>query len=527
MGRPASLRVDLAIAGARSLQVADFDGDGRPDLAVAAGQQIAIFLNKGNRSFRALAPFSPANWQGGEIVVADLDGDHRADLVLSLAPLTLSILTGNGDGTFHSPRSIYSTVPPNAVEPYNLIGPFLTGDFNGDGRADVAFAEGPLNIPFGGVNVTVLLNQGGLVFTRIQFQEGGFAGPSVLDANGDRVDDIGFGWLACHTPCAGADVWTGTPGGTMAKFLVFDTEPSLQSLAVSPVAADFNGNGALDVAFSMQSNSGFTFPPQTAHQSVLIFIGPITPSQSPPPTPVDYDLGAVPSFSAFTSAAMVTADFNGDGKPDLAVVSAAHDAIVLMLNTTPGGTFAAPPRDFGLALSATTATVKAGQSATFTATVTPSGGFSDNVSFSCSGFPTGAACNFTPATVTPGGNVAAVTTVTITSQARGTAALMRHSTGTIAIFLPVLAIAFAGIGWNANSTTRVVGLILIVVLLMALAACGGNASTPSAVNTPPTIPAPAPTSTGTPAGTYRVMVTATSAAASPITHSQTFTLVVQ
>src|SRR5205814_5075091 len=314
---------------------------------------------------------------------------------------TVSVMLGNGDGTFQSPKDVYTVTPsPRAADPsiYGLQGIFIAGDFNADNRQDIAFSEGPFSDAFGGANITVLFNQGNLIFKRTQFEEGNFTEPVILDGNGDGIDDLGFSWAACHTPCYGADVWTGSRTDTMNKFILLKTQSDeLQSLAESPVGSDFNGDGVRDVAFAMAYNAGTTFPPQQSHESVLMFLGPIVPGQSPPPTPIDYHVTDV-AQNSFGSAAMVTADLNLDGKPDIAVVAGTQaDVITLLLNTTATGVFPAPGRDFVLAVTPPAATVKAGDPANFNVTISRSGAFNDSVSFSCTGLPANAACNFNPA----------------------------------------------------------------------------------------------------------------------------------
>src|SRR5262249_43252141 len=160
---------------------------------------------------------------------------------------------------------------------------------------------------------------------------GNFSSPVLLDGNGDGVDDLGFTWAACHTPCHGADVWTGSPADTMNQLIIFNTSTVLQSLAYTPVSADFDGDGSRDIAFAMAYNQGTTLPSEPTHESVLMFLGPNIQKLAPPPDPVDYRLHEV-SQSSFGPAAMVTADFNLDGRPDIAVVADSNpDVITLML----------------------------------------------------------------------------------------------------------------------------------------------------------------------------------------------------
>src|SRR5262249_1284896 len=173
-------RVDVAASQSGSLQVADFDGDGRVDLAVATNtassgnRSIVLFLNNGNRTFRTVNVTIPP-WTGSSFAAADLNGDGKADIALAFNNKTLTVMRGNADGTFQSPSDVYTVTPsPRATDPsiYALQGQFIAGDFNGDGRQDIGFSEGPFSSAFGGANVTILLNQGNLTFTRTQFEEG-------------------------------------------------------------------------------------------------------------------------------------------------------------------------------------------------------------------------------------------------------------------------------------------------------------------------------------------------------------------
>jgi len=321
----------------------------------------------------------------------------------------------------------------------------------------------------------------------------------------------------------------------MSMQIVFGTDTELQTLAYSPIGADFNGDGARDIAFAMASNQGRTFPPAPAHESVLMFLGPSIPQHAPPPDPIDYNLHPL-SQATFGQAAMVTGDFNLDGKPDIAVVADSNpDVITLMINTSQG-IFPPPLRDFSLTVTPTSATVKAGNPATFNVAISRQGAFSDSVSFSCAGLPANAACNFSPASVTPDNTGSGMTTLTITTKSPGTAALMPFWYGgeALAFILPVFGL-FAIAPSHRNLWRRAFVLAIIATALISLQACGGtNKQTPT-----PTTPAPSGNtgggsgtgtttgSGGTPAGAYTITVFGTSSGSTSITHSQNLTLTVQ
>jgi len=162
--------------------------------------------------------------------------------------------------------------------------------------------------------------------------------------------------------------------------------------------------------------------------------------------------------------------------------------------------------DFAVAPAASSATVRAGQSATFTINVSTQGGpLGDAVSFACSGLPQSAACSFSPATLAAG-TQAATTTLTISTQANAGIALLpleppRQEWLALAGWV-LLALALLATARMAHRTIRTARYRMALLFSAAyLASCGGGSGGGS--STP-----------GTPAGTYQVTVTANSGGAS-------------
>jgi hypothetical protein len=133
--------------GPQSIAVADFNGDGKADLAVSSGQTtaIAIFLGNGDGTFTQGATPTTSSYTYA-LTVGDFNGDGKADLALaSVVPETTTVLLGNGDGTF--------TAAPQPASSGEAEWAIAAGDFNGDGIPDLAVANSYVN------SATVLLTQ--------------------------------------------------------------------------------------------------------------------------------------------------------------------------------------------------------------------------------------------------------------------------------------------------------------------------------------------------------------------------------
>src|SRR5438132_9061040 len=153
-----------ADANPEFVAVSDFNRDGVPDLVVACSgsNSVSVFLGNGDGTFQPARNFA-ANG-GQSVAVGDFNGDGVQDLAVADYNLnnvpgsdTVSVLLGNGGGTFQPART-FATAGMNPVT-------VAVGDFNGDGRPDLAVTNSA-NTSSGAVpgNVSVLLGNGGGTF---------------------------------------------------------------------------------------------------------------------------------------------------------------------------------------------------------------------------------------------------------------------------------------------------------------------------------------------------------------------------
>jgi uncharacterized repeat protein (TIGR01451 family) len=269
-------------AGLRPWWVAagDINGDGKPDLAVAngSGGSVSVYLGNGHGGFDPLPQVSV----GGpcrSLAIADLNGDGKADLAVA-KEMTVAVLLGIGSGGFGPP--VDYAVGSNAVS-------VTTADFNGDGKPDLAVANQSSN------NVSILLGNG----------SGGFGPPLNLpvgtspsqvvvgDFNGDAKADVAvsnYGSRSVYTLMG-----DGTGGfGPVSIYAVGDGPWGL-------VGADLNNDSKLDLA--VVNRNGHT---------VSLLLGNGTGG---------FIVSSVSFGAGRSPLSIISSDFNNDGKVDLAVAN--------------------------------------------------------------------------------------------------------------------------------------------------------------------------------------------------------------
>jgi cysteine-rich repeat protein len=384
----------LAIAaGASALATADFDQDGRIDLAIAATGVVQVLGGDGVAGFAPLASIAITGAPAG-LAAGDLDGDGRADLAITTST-TVALARSVGPGTF-APAVVLVSVAgslgviaadldrdgrldlavagsaglsvwfggpagfaaPLAVPVAGAPGLTAAGDFDGDGEIDLVAATG---------GTVALLHGSGRTFTALgpPIATGGTGASALAVAglNRDSAHDL----VVANATSSTAGVLLGGPGGFAgARTLGFGTAPA------STIAADWNADGRTDLAvvdpgtstvgvflqtasgalapsatIALLANSGATFGAAADFDADgkldLAIVNVNFSSVSVALGAGDGTFGApINSGVARSPRRLAVADFNGDGRPDLAIPAAIGNAVTLLVNAG-GGRFGRLP----------------------------------------------------------------------------------------------------------------------------------------------------------------------------------------
>ena len=332
---------------------ADVNGDGKLDLITANNANnntVSVLLGNGNGTFQSQAIFatgpSPLS-----LAVADLNGDGKPDIIAANnGNDSISVLLGNGNGSFQSQATIGVGLAPQGV---------AVADINSDGKPDLVVSglTNPNASPliFG---LEVLLGNGDGTFqsptTIASGQNWSDPSISVVDVNGDSKPD-----LVVATAINAFGLFLGNGNGTFQSPATFSYGGSNKV-----VVADLNGDGNPDVVVSgngpslgvLLGNGNGTFQSATfiaaGQQRQSVAVGDINGDGKPDlisvsdhrPSYLSVLLGngdgtfqsPVTFATGDSPFSVAVADFNGDGRPDLAVANADGNSVSILLATSNG-----------------------------------------------------------------------------------------------------------------------------------------------------------------------------------------------
>lgn len=379
--------------------VADFNGDHIPDIATVNGDTntVSVLINNGDGTFRPHLDFATGPGPGG-LAAVDWNKDGKMDLVVSNggadAAHSVSILLGNGDGTFQPHHDIAGAPNANSI---------AVGDFNRDGNADIATGSNtPVNAVYvslgngkgqvtaqkitSGIGIGpqpppdsntyllskiavadfnhdgkddlyyieccdtfVIVQQGAFGVLQSKgdgtFTDGPIFGPNIpptdlltVDINQDGLTDAMMPFNGCHEPCVGVGVAINKGDGTFGGGPGFQVDIENPGNPVGGAVFDVDGDGHKDFVLLGIDTNDPSFDPFNQLMTLIIqkqnadgtFAGP--PAFPGGPSQLITVSLKAPSLNNPTS---VVADFNHDGKPDLAMVDRDGGPVFVVLNTTP------------------------------------------------------------------------------------------------------------------------------------------------------------------------------------------------
>jgi hypothetical protein len=282
---------------------ADFNGDGYPDLVSANfgaaqglpyGLSVSVHLNKGDGTFASYVDYSITDAtmdKARAVATGDFNGDGKADIAVAAQFTGLQILLGRGDGTF-SAHKLY----PAGGSVHGIV----VADFNRDGKADVALAS---NSPTGGVNVLFGAGDGSFGAPVAYAAGAGTFGLAAGDLNGDGYADI----VTANDRAGTVSVLVNAGRDNPGRFAAPVTYPATNK-AVAVSLGDLDGDGWLDILSS--ANSGAVTDTYRNNRD-----GTFQPS--------------VPVATGNGSYDTVVADFDGDKTADFA--SAVTNQMVVIM----------------------------------------------------------------------------------------------------------------------------------------------------------------------------------------------------
>lgn len=331
-------------SGPYDLTSADFNNDGKPDIAVACSgmDTLSVLINSGNGTFTTTLNYV-VGLNPWRVISSDFNSDGNMDLVTvngvnGGSYWSVSVLLGSGTGTFAAAVN-YSVGPtPTSIS---------TGDFNNDGKIDLAVG-GIIDTYFlygignGSFAQGTTFGQGWESMSSISgdFNKDGVSDLAFIDSSTGSVMSIYFGGLGLtiQNYAVGINVWSITSGdfnsdgnldlaACSADFVsillgfgtgVFNT-PVTYTLstigAVGITSADFNSDGNIDLAIA---DSG-------GPDEICLLLGSANGTFSL--SPLKYTLGA-----GTVPVGVISSDFNGDGKFDLATSNLFTSNVSILLN---------------------------------------------------------------------------------------------------------------------------------------------------------------------------------------------------
>jgi hypothetical protein len=343
--------------GPWGLASADLDGDGRNDLVVGnvgdfgtIGTTIQVLINAGGGTFKAPVAYNFGS-QPSFVAIADFDGDGHPDIVAANNnDITVTVLHNLGNGTFGNFTSFAVGMAPQRP---------VAADFNGDGKPDIAVTNfGDSSLPSMQMTASVLTNTGMSFGTASDWGvDGNPLGIDARDINGDSKIDL----VVANKGTNDVTYLAGNGNGTFQP-----TYTALSKLngPANLIARDFNGDGNIDLAITEflggdvalalgtgTGQFGAPTPLPIAANTNPFDIASADVNNDGKPDILVTDAGSN-DFAAFVSLGpgtfqpvlrfacgdgprgIAVADLDGDGHPDVAISATLANEVQVFLNAS-------------------------------------------------------------------------------------------------------------------------------------------------------------------------------------------------
>jgi hypothetical protein len=305
--------------------VADFDHDGKPDIAVSNGHDNTISVLRNDSVSIGLAPFFAqqqtfaTSFAPNYLAVADFNGDGKPDMVVANTNCTtVSVLLNTSSGS-----GLISFATHQDIDTFNAPAGLVVADFNGDGKPDLAVISSDNS------SITVMLNTTPTGNSTVSFSNPMRFPAAVVDqftaaltlttadVNGDGKPDLITADQNHNT--VGILLNRTSTNASTPDFAQFATLPSVGGAPWSVAAGNVTGNGPADV-ITTNFNQG----------TISVLANDTTiPGAGDPSFLTHEDLKAGP-----TPWALTLGDFNGDGKLDVAVSNTFNSSVSILPNTS-------------------------------------------------------------------------------------------------------------------------------------------------------------------------------------------------